>query len=122
MQMAHLRCKTPEMVEKEIWMHCLAYNLIHQVMGETARAHQLQPRQFSFKGAVQTMNSFAPHLDPALPQLERQHRWNQLLRVIASHRVGNRPNRIEPRKLKYRVGKFTYMTRPRSEERKRLSG
>lgn len=121
MQMAHLRCKTPEMVEKEIWMHCLAYNLIRQVMAEAARAHQLQPRQLSFKGAVQTMNSFAPHLDPALSQLERQHRWFQLLTAIANHRVGNRPNRIEPRKLKYRVGKYTYMTRPRSEERKRLS-
>jgi len=27
MQMAHLRCKSPEMVEKELWAHCLAYNL-----------------------------------------------------------------------------------------------
>ena len=27
-----LRCKTPEMVRKEIWAHLLAYNLIRTVM------------------------------------------------------------------------------------------
>jgi hypothetical protein len=122
MQMAHLRCKTPEMVEKEIWMHCLAYNLIRKVMAESARMHQLQPRHLSFKGAVQTVNSFAPHLDLAVHQTERQRRWDRLLKAIGTHIVGNRPNRIEPRKLKYRVGMYTYMTRPRTEERRRLSG
>lgn len=120
MQMAHLRCKTPEMVEKEIWMHCLAYNLIRQAMAAAARGHQVLPRHLSFKGAVQTMNGFAPHLDPTQPTLERHDRWRRLLTAIATHTVGNRPNRIEPRKLKYRVGKFTYMTKPRTEERRRL--
>jgi hypothetical protein len=28
MQMEFLRCKTPEMVHKEIWAHLLAYNLL----------------------------------------------------------------------------------------------
>ena len=30
MQMDVLRCKSPAMVEKEIWMHLLAYNLIRE--------------------------------------------------------------------------------------------
>ena len=29
MHMDILRCKTPEMVHKEIWAHILAYNLLH---------------------------------------------------------------------------------------------
>ena len=120
MQMAHLRCKSPEMVEKEVWMHCLAYNLIRQSMAESARVHHTLPRHLSFKGAVQTVNSFAPHLAPHHPKRERL--WTALLAAIANHPVGDRPDRVEPRKLKYRVGKYTYMTKPRNEERKRLSG
>ena len=119
MQMAHLRCKTPEMVEKEIWMHCLAYNLVRQTMAEAARKHGHLPRHLSLKGAVQTLNSFAPYVGRAL---QRARVWDELLKAISTHIVGNRPNRIEPRKLKYRPGKYTYMTRPRTQERRRSSG
>src|SRR5262249_17525215 len=44
LQMDVLRCKTPEMVGKEIWMHLLAYNLIRGVMAGAAEAHDKQPR------------------------------------------------------------------------------
>ena len=37
LQMDVLRCKSPEMVEKEIWMHLLAYNLIRGVMAKLPR-------------------------------------------------------------------------------------
>jgi len=118
LQMTHLRCKTPEMVRKEIWAHCLAYNLIRKTMAESARHQGVFPRHLSFKGAVQTMNSFAPYL--ALCITDKDGLWAELLTAIAAHVVGNRPNRLEPRKLKYRLGKFTYMTRPRTEERRTL--
>ena len=36
MQMDVLRCKTPEMVEKEIWAHPLAYNLLRSVRAVAA--------------------------------------------------------------------------------------
>ena len=118
LQMTHLRCKTPEMVQKEIWAHCLAYNLIRKTMAESARREDVLPRHLSFKGAVQTMNSFAPYL--ALCVTDKDGLWAELLTAIAAHVVGNRPNRLEPRKLKYRLGRYTYMTRPRTEERRTL--
>src|SRR4051794_12629577 len=37
MKMDVLRCKTPEMVRKEIWAHLLAYNLLRTVMAVAAR-------------------------------------------------------------------------------------
>ena len=46
-----LRCRSPEMVEKEIWMHVLAYNVIRGGITEAAKAHHKQPRRLSFKGA-----------------------------------------------------------------------
>ena len=45
-----LRCKTPELVRKEIWMGLLGYNVIRAVMAEAALAHGRMPHRVSFKG------------------------------------------------------------------------
>ena len=49
LQMDVLRCRTPELVRKELWTHILAYNLIRAVMAQAAArsrgratVHQLQ--------------------------------------------------------------------------------
>ncbi len=55
-----LRCKTPELVRKEIWTHVLAYNLIRTIIAQAASQHQLKPREISFKGTVQTLEAFQP--------------------------------------------------------------
>src|SRR5207248_6921805 len=36
LQMDVLRCKTPELVRKEIWTHVLAYNLIRTIIAQAA--------------------------------------------------------------------------------------
>ncbi len=60
MQMEVLRCKTPELVRKELWTHILAYNLIRTIIAQAAHKHQLEPRSLSFKGAIQTLEAFQP--------------------------------------------------------------
>ena len=119
MQMDVLRCESPEMVEKEIWMHLLAYNLIRGVIVEAAREHGKQPRQISFKGALQTMTAFQEVLRGAKPE-GRQRLFAVMLKAIAGHRVGNRPGRVEPRANKRRPKPQRYLTEPRREARKRL--
>ena len=89
-------------------------------MAEAARHAQVLPRNLSFKGAVQTVNSFATYL--ALKGADRDRLWSEMLTAIATHEVGNRPDRYEPRKLKYRPGKFPYLTQSRSIEKQRLCG
>ena len=59
MQMDVLRCKSPAMVRKEIWMHLLAYNLIRTLMAQAALAAGCYPRDISFKGTLQTLVAFA---------------------------------------------------------------
>lgn len=49
MQMGVLRCKSPEMVKKELAVHLLAYNLIRAVMAQAAFLGHVLPRQLSFK-------------------------------------------------------------------------
>jgi hypothetical protein len=116
MKMEILRCQTPEMVRKEIWAHLLAYDLVRKVMAQAAVEHGLSPRQLSFAGAMQTLNEFRSVLLTAaaaeLPALAAD-----ILRAIASHRVGDRPDRWEPRKVKRRPKGYSRMLKPRAEER-----
>jgi hypothetical protein len=113
MQMEVLRCKSPEMVEKEIWAHLLAYNLLRTVMAVAAAGVGIEPREVSFKGAKQAVTAFAPKLEAAPPG-ERPALLDALLAVIAYHRVGDRPGRREPRARKRRRKKGAYLHEPRA--------
>jgi hypothetical protein len=101
MTMDVLRCKTPEMVRKEIWAHLLAYNLLRTVMAVAAAASGIEPRQVSFKGAKQAVTAFAPKIEAARPE-GRAALIDAMLTTIAYHRVGDRPGRWEPRARKRR--------------------
>lgn len=119
LQMDQLRCKTPELVRKEIWTHLLAYNLIRTVMAQAAHRHQLPPRTISFKGALQTLTAFQPLLESTRPtDLACLHA--QLLQAIATHRVADRPNRCEPRARKRRPKPYPLLTQPRAQARRAL--
>jgi hypothetical protein len=119
LQMDVLRCKTPEMVRKEIWMHLLAYNLIRGVMAQAAEVHDKPPRLLSFKGALQTMTAFQDALRHATPS-DREHLVQEMLRAIARHRVGDRFGRVEPRANKRRPKPQRFLMEPRRQSRKRL--
>ena len=101
MKMDVLRCKTPEMVEKEIWAHLLAYNLLRTVMAVAASENDVEPREISFKGAKQALTAFAPKLEAAPPE-QRAELVDAMLKAVAYQRVGNRPGRWEPRARKRR--------------------
>lgn len=110
--MDRLRCRTPEMVRKEIWAHLLAYNLIRTVMARAALTHQTPLREISFKGTLQTLQAFAGYLLSATAA-SAEVLYDCLLRAIVQHVVGNRPNRIEPRARKWRGKTFPYLSKPR---------
>jgi hypothetical protein len=118
MEMDVLRCKSPEMVRKEIWTHLLAYNLIRTVIAKAAEAHHRQPHQISFKGALQTINAFRDYMLMDLAS----HWYEELLKAIVYHAVGNRPGRYEPRARKRRPKPYKLLQIPRKEARKRRPG
>ena len=112
MKMAILRCKTPGMVEKEIWVHLLAYNLLRTVMAVAAAENKVEPRKISFKGAKQALGAFAPKLEAARPK-QRAGLVDAMLKVVGYHRVGNRPGRWEPRARKRRPKPTKRLNQPR---------
>jgi Transposase DDE domain len=120
MGMEMLRTKTPDMVRKEVGMHLLAYNLIRGVMAEAARGRDMQPRELSFNGARQTVRAFEEtHLyEPAAIAAD----FPLLLDLISQKRVGDRPDRCEPRAVKRRPKPYHLLTIPRAEAKKRIVG
>jgi hypothetical protein len=121
LRMDVLRCKTPDLVVKEIWAHLLAYNLVRGVMAGAAVRHGLAPREISFQGARQTLEAF--RWGPGARTAGDDPRIERLIhRAIASHRVGDRPDRVEPRVIKRRPKPYPRMQVPRKIARKRLMG
>jgi hypothetical protein len=113
LQMDRLRSKTPERVRNEFWMHLLGYNLIRGVMAQAAIEAKTQPWRISFKGTLQTLSHFLPLLGSCPPDS-----WcDALLRAAASHVVGNRPGRHEPRLVKRRPKPYKYLQKPRRQYR-----
>jgi hypothetical protein len=122
LQMDMLRCQTPDLVRKEIWTHALAYNLIRTVMAQAAAGKGVPPRSISFKATLQVLEAFRPLIDYRA-QRDASYRaalYEQLLRAIAVHRVGDRPDRFEPRTAKRRPMRYDRLTRPRAEIKLRM--
>jgi hypothetical protein len=122
LQMDVLRGKTPDLVRKEVWAHVLAYNLVRAIMAQAAARHDVEPRSVSFKGAVQTLQAFQPvfavrgERDAAF----RLQVYGQVLAAIATHRVGDRPDRFEPRLRKRRPKHYAFLRQPRSEVKRQM--
>jgi len=114
-----LRCKTPEMVRREIWTCLLAYNLIRKTMLQSAMESGLSPRRLSFTNAMQTMAASWVVL-PALDHSRITLMISAQRASLACPIVGNRPDRIEPRAVKRRPKPMRLLNMPREAAREQL--
>jgi len=111
-----LRCMTPKMIEKELWVNLLAYNLIRLLMAQAAIESGLQPRQLSFKHTVQIWTQWT------LLSVGRSQDWQRdiLFKLIAQIRVGERSGRLEPRARKRRPKPYPWLKVPRKLARQQI--
>lgn len=109
-----LRCKTPDMVHKELTMHLIAYNLVRLTMLEAAADHDRPVQRLSFKGALSTIRQWAPIIAGSSPSA-RHTLWSCLLEYVAADALPHRPNRVEPRARKRRPKNYQLLTKPRHE-------
>lgn len=110
-----LSCRTPQMIQKEIQVYLLAYNLIRYIMLHSALLADISPRQISFKHSLQfwlLLDQQAGGIDDDL--------WEAVLRLIAQNKVGNRPGRIEPRAVKRRPKPFPLLSKTRAIAREEI--
>lgn len=108
MGMNILSCKTPDMVMKEIWVYLLAYNLIRWLMCEAAKVADIVPQQISFKHCLQLWLHWG-----AKGALLDELMYQSLLWLMSKQRVGNRPDRIEPRAVKRRPKAYPLLMKKR---------
>jgi hypothetical protein len=108
-----LRCQSPALIEKEIWLQVIAYNLVRALMLEAAWTHGVELERLSFKGTVDTLRQWTPLFAPAMFAFRRARQ--ELLRIIAADQVPERPNRVEPRAKKRRPKSYQLLTRPRHQ-------
>lgn len=106
LQMDHLRCKKPQRVRNEFYTHLLGYNLIRGVMAAAAFQSGQSPWEISFKGTLQTLNQFLPML---LARISSEAWCTVLLMAVATHLVGDRPDRFEPRLRKRRPKPYKHL-------------
>jgi len=118
MQMDQLRCKKPHRVRNEFYMHLVAYNLIRKVMTLAAAKVGVEPWTVSFKGTLQTLARMAPLLDTNVSIAI----WcDALLKAVATHVVGDRPDRFEPRLRKRRPKPYKHLRMPREFYKKQVA-
>lgn len=121
LNLAHVRCKSPEMVRRELWAILLAYNLIRTTAAAAALLHGKQPRQISFTATCQYVLASWTSLSCGLiPASQLVHHCLTMLRQIATCEVANRPGRLEPRVLKRRRHGYKLMQKPREVLRAEL--
>lgn len=118
-----LRCKTPDMVRKEILMHAIAYNLLRAVIQRASCDNGTELERLSFKGTVDTIRQWGEVLNEARGKTRVQAALiAKILQIIAADQVPNRPNRVEPRAKKRRPKAYPLLTKPRPEITAELCG
>jgi len=106
-----LNCQTPQMNEKQLWVHLLAYNVIRLLMAQAASHAGVDPRNLSFKHALQLWTEWVSR------GLSAAKDGGRLFTLIAQRGVGNRPGRIEPRMRKRRPKPYPWLKVPRAKAR-----
>lgn len=120
MGMDVLRGKSADIVQKEIYMHLLAYNLIRCLMWQAASKHGRPLHRLSFAGTVDRLGALNPYLQLFEGSDRAEQLYQLLLSWIANDLLPHRPSRIEPRAVKRRPKKYALLNRPRSQMRRNL--
>jgi len=109
-----LRCKTPQMVRKELYVYLLAYNLLHTLMWQAGNTYGAPPLRLSLQSAHHHLDNFIPEL-LAVTSTQRDQIYRTLLKVIVHKSVPDRPGRSEPRVRKRRPKAYPLMKQPRNQ-------
>jgi hypothetical protein len=119
MGMAILRAKTPAMIDKELAVYLLAYNLLRGLMARAAPAAQVMARALSFKGTLQLLLAFQQHLRWA-GKRSCDRMVSYLLGAIRQMILPARPGRVEPHAIKRRPKPHKLLTVPRHVAREQI--
>jgi hypothetical protein len=113
MGMEYLRCKSPQMAEKELLSYLIAHNLVRCVIAQAVAYYQVPLERMSFKGALDALRQYSAAIAQTRSQTTRRQLWQDLLLNLARDLVPLRPNRREPRAVKRRPKAYPLLNQPR---------
>ena len=89
--MDQLRCKSPDMAEKELLAYLVAHNLIRCVMAEAVAQYSVDLERISFKGTVDALRQYSAAIAQARNRKLRRQLWEDLLLNLARDLVPTAP-------------------------------
>jgi hypothetical protein len=106
-----LRCKTPDMIRKEIWMNLIAYNALCYLQVQTAIQKSVERFRLSFKGCMEVLRTWESRFRQltSSTRIIKQKVFDHMAAIL----LPIRPDRVEPRVKKRRPKKVRLMTKPR---------
>jgi hypothetical protein len=113
MGMEQLRCKTPDMAEKELLAYLVAHNLVRCVIAQAVARYSMDLERVSFKGSVDALRQYSNALVQARHRKMRRQLWEDLLINLVRDLVRYRPKRTEPRAVKRRPKPYPLLNQPR---------
>ena len=119
LEMEMLRSRSPEMVQREIYAHLIAHNLIRYTMAQAATQQTVPLERISFKGTLDALRQFTHAMSQARTKKKRRQLWTKLLETLAADLVPERPDRREPRAVKRKKNKYPRLSAPRHQFRDR---
>ena len=89
-------------------------------MAQAAVEHDVPLDGISFKGSLDAVRQFSQAAAQARSKHKRQELWAELLKVLASDLLPDRPGRREPRAVKRKKNKYPRLNAPRHKFRDHL--
>jgi hypothetical protein len=118
MRMDVLTGMTPAMIQRQIAMFAIAYNLLRALMQDAANAYRADLSRISFKGTADRLHEWCASCAQDLLRPSRFPKlYADLIFLIARDLVPLRPDRSEPRALKRRPKPYSFLTKPRHKMR-----
>ena len=114
MGMEMLRCKSANMVKKEIAVYFISYNLIRANIARSAVMNKKIPRQISFMTAIQLFNVIKLQLVLAT-EGSLKYIVKNTLDAMTSIAIGKQKRKNQPRATKRRPKAYPLLTVPREE-------
>jgi hypothetical protein len=92
-RLSRISAHSADMLEKELWVAVMAYNLVRAIMFQAAQRAQLEPRQLSFTYACNIVLDGYPEVLAARTRQQQEQKLDRMIDLVARCRLPNRTKR-----------------------------
>lgn len=115
-RLCHICAHSADMMEKELLVAVMAYNLVRAIMFQAARRAQIDPRQLSFTWACNIVLDSYPEVLAARTAKQQLQKLDRMIDLVARCRLPNRTKRRSyPREVWPRGYRFPFRRRRKTK-------